>query len=41
MSVTGDGYNGGGALTFTLGGDRIARMVITGYERSRRWPRAT
>jgi hypothetical protein len=30
VSVSGDGYNGGGAMTFTLDGDRIARMVITG-----------
>jgi hypothetical protein len=30
VQVTGDGYNGGGAFTFTLTGDRIARMVITG-----------
>jgi len=30
VQVTGDGYNGGGAFTFTLAGDRIARMVITG-----------
>lgn len=30
VQVTGDGYNGGGAMTFTLAGDRIARMVIRG-----------
>jgi DNA-binding transcriptional ArsR family regulator len=30
VQVTGDGYNGGGAMTFELAGDRIARMVITG-----------
>jgi ketosteroid isomerase-like protein len=30
VAVSGDGYNGGGAMTFTLRGDRIARMVITG-----------
>jgi hypothetical protein len=30
VSVSGDGYNGGGAFTFVLAGDRIARMVITG-----------
>jgi hypothetical protein len=30
VRVTGEGYNGGGAMTFTLAGDRIARMVITG-----------
>jgi hypothetical protein len=30
VSVSGDGYNGGGAMTFVLEGDRIARMVITG-----------
>jgi hypothetical protein len=30
VSVSGDGYNGGGAFTFRLAGDRIARMVITG-----------
>ena len=30
VAVTGDGYNGGGAMTFTLAGDRIATMVITG-----------
>jgi hypothetical protein len=30
VQVTGEGYNGGGAFTFTLAGDRIARMVITG-----------
>jgi hypothetical protein len=30
VQVSGDGYNGGGAFTFTLAGDRIARMVITG-----------
>jgi hypothetical protein len=30
VQVTGDGYNGGGAFAFTLAGDRIARMVITG-----------
>jgi SnoaL-like protein len=30
VSVSGDGYNGGGAFTFVLAGDQIARMVITG-----------
>jgi hypothetical protein len=30
VAVSGDGYNGGGAFTFELAGDRIARMVITG-----------
>ena len=30
VAVTGDGYNGGGAMTFQLDGDRIARTVITG-----------
>jgi hypothetical protein len=30
VAVTGDGYNGGGAMTFQLEGDKIARMVITG-----------
>jgi hypothetical protein len=30
VAVSGDGYNGGGAFTFVLAGDRIARMVITG-----------
>jgi ketosteroid isomerase-like protein len=30
VAVSGDGYNGGGAFTFTLAGDRIATMVITG-----------
>jgi hypothetical protein len=30
VSVSGDGYNGGGAMTFQLDGDKIARMVITG-----------
>jgi hypothetical protein len=30
VAVSGDGYNGGGAMTFTLAGDKIARMVITG-----------
>ena len=30
VAVTGDGYNGGGAMTFQLDGDKIARMVITG-----------
>ena len=30
IEVTGDGYNGGGAMTFELRGDRIGRMVITG-----------
>lgn len=30
IRVTGDGYNGGGAMTFVLSGDRIGRMVITG-----------
>lgn len=30
VAVTGDGYNGGGSMTFTLAGDRIATMVISG-----------
>jgi ketosteroid isomerase-like protein len=30
IQVTGDGYNGGGAMTFALSGERIGRMVITG-----------
>jgi ketosteroid isomerase-like protein len=30
VAVSGDGYNGGRAMTFVLAGDRIARMVITG-----------
>jgi methionine aminopeptidase len=30
VAVSGDGYNGGGAFTFQLAGDKIARMVITG-----------
>jgi ketosteroid isomerase-like protein len=30
VQVSGEGYNGGGAMTFTLSGDRIARMVISG-----------
>ena len=30
VAVSGDGYNGGGAFTFVLAGDKIARMVITG-----------
>jgi ketosteroid isomerase-like protein len=30
VAVSGDGYNGGGAFTFVLAADRIARMVITG-----------
>ena len=30
VAVSGDGYNGGGAFTFELAGDKIARMVITG-----------
>ena len=30
VAVSGDGYNGGGAFTFTMAGDKIARMVITG-----------
>ena len=30
VEVRGDGYNGGGAFTFVLAGDKIARMVITG-----------
>jgi len=29
LTVTGDGYNGTGPLTFTLDGDRIARLVIS------------
>ena len=30
VAVSGGGYNGGGAFTFELAGDKIARMVITG-----------
>jgi ketosteroid isomerase-like protein len=30
VAVSGDGYNGGGAFTFTMAGEKIARMVITG-----------
>jgi ketosteroid isomerase-like protein len=30
VQVTGEGYNGGGAMTFTLREGKIARMVITG-----------
>jgi SnoaL-like domain len=30
VQVTGDGYNGGGAMTFTLAGDHIGRLVIRG-----------
>jgi ketosteroid isomerase-like protein len=30
VQVTGDGYNGGGAMTFVLSDGRIGRMVITG-----------
>jgi SnoaL-like domain len=30
VAVTGGGYNGGGSMTFTLDGDRIATMVIRG-----------
>jgi ketosteroid isomerase-like protein len=30
VQVTGGGYNGGGAMTFTLREGKIARMVITG-----------
>jgi hypothetical protein len=31
VTVTGDGYNGGGAFTFTLApSGKVARMVITG-----------
>ena len=30
VAVTGGGYNGGGSMTFTLAGDRIATMVIRG-----------
>ncbi|KRC64463.1 hypothetical protein ASE12_06570 [Aeromicrobium sp. Root236] len=30
IQVTGDGYNGGGSMTFTLDGDRISRVVIAG-----------
>jgi len=29
LTVTGDGYNGTGPMTFTLDGDRIARLVIS------------
>jgi ketosteroid isomerase-like protein len=30
IQVTGNGYNGGGSMTFTLDGDRISRVVIAG-----------
>jgi ketosteroid isomerase-like protein len=30
VDVRGNGYNGGGAFTFRLAGDRIARMEISG-----------
>ncbi len=30
IQVTGDGYNGGGAMTFHLDGDLISRVDITG-----------
>jgi hypothetical protein len=30
VAVSGDGYNGGGAMTFVLAGGKIARMTITG-----------
>lgn len=30
VAVTGEGYNGGGAFTFTMAGGKVARMVITG-----------
>jgi len=30
VDVRGNGYNGGGAFTFRLTGDRIARMEISG-----------
>ena len=30
IQVTGDGYNGGGSMTFTLDGDLISRVVIAG-----------
>jgi hypothetical protein len=30
VAVSGEGYNGGGAMTFVVAGDRIARMTITG-----------
>ena len=30
VQVSVEGYNGGGAMTFTLAGGRIARMVISG-----------
>lgn len=30
LRVTGNGYNGTGPMTFTLAGDRIARLVIAG-----------
>jgi hypothetical protein len=30
ITVTGDGYNGGGAMTFHVADGRITRMVITG-----------
>ena len=29
ITVSGDGFNGTGPMTFTLAGDKIARMVIT------------
>lgn len=30
LTVTGNGYHGTGPMTFTLAGDRIARLVIAG-----------
>lgn len=30
IQVAGDGYNGGGSMTFTLDGDSISRVVIGG-----------
>ncbi|KAA1397681.1 nuclear transport factor 2 family protein [Aeromicrobium ginsengisoli] len=30
IQVTGDGYNGGGSMTFSLDGDLISRVVIAG-----------
>jgi ketosteroid isomerase-like protein len=30
IAVTGNGYNGGGTMAFTLEGDRISRVDITG-----------
>ena len=30
IQVTGDGYNGGGSMTFRLDGELISRVVISG-----------